>query len=106
MSATPISPIIASKRKVDSIPSFVIDSVNELIIEKGRKSKKYFEATVYQKDIVARIMSKENVLANYIYDNNWLDFEDIFRKAGWKVTYDKPAYYEQYDAFFKFEGNL
>jgi hypothetical protein len=38
-----------------------------------------------------------------IFDNHWLDIEDHYRKAGWKVTYDKPSYYEDYDAFFKFE---
>ena len=49
---------------------------------------------------------KEEITSKTIYDNNWLDIEDIFREAGWKVTYDKPAYNESYDAYFKFEGKL
>jgi hypothetical protein len=38
-----------------------------------------------------------------VFDNNWLDVEDIFRKAGWKVNYEKPAYNESYPASFKFQ---
>ena len=38
-----------------------------------------------------------------IFENHWLDFEPIFRKAGWKVSYDKPGYGENYKALFIFE---
>lgn len=40
---------------------------------------------------------------NQLIKEKWLDIEDHYRKAGWKVTYDKPAYCENYDAYFKFE---
>lgn len=32
--------------------------------------------------------------------NSWVDFEDLYRKQGWKVVYDKPAYCETYKAYF------
>ena len=31
-----------------------------------------------------------------------MDFEDLYRKSGWSVSYDKPAYNENYDAFLIF----
>jgi hypothetical protein len=37
-----------------------------------------------------------------VFDNQWLDIEDIYREAGWKVSYDKPAYNETYKAYFTF----
>lgn len=106
MSVAPISPKDALSVKSASIPEFVIEAVNELISEKGKKYSSKFEATILQKDIITRIQLKEEITSKTIYDNNWLDIEDIFREAGWKVTYDKPAYNESYDAYFKFEGKL
>ncbi len=38
-----------------------------------------------------------------VFAKGWLEVEDIYRKAGWKVKYDKPAYSENYPATFKFE---
>lgn len=37
-----------------------------------------------------------------IFDNCWLDVEDIFEEVGWKVVYDKPGYNESYPANFEF----
>ena len=44
------------------------------------------------------------VTRSMIFEKHWLDFEDIYRKAGWFVNFDKPAYNETYDAFFEFKG--
>ena len=38
-----------------------------------------------------------------IFDKHWLAFEEAYRKAGWKATYDSPGWDENYDAFYKFE---
>ena len=32
-----------------------------------------------------------------------MDFEALYRESGWKVSYDSPAYDENYDAYFTFE---
>ena len=44
----------------------------------------------------------EEVTRATIFDNNWLDIEPTYRKAGWKVIYDGPAYCENYPATFTF----
>lgn len=33
---------------------------------------------------------------------HWLNFEGAYRRAGWKVEFDKPGYNESYPATFKF----
>ena len=38
-----------------------------------------------------------------VFKNKWLDVEEVYRKAGWKVEYDKPGYCEDYEAYFVFE---
>lgn len=94
----PISP----KEVTHTIPDFIIEAVNDLINEKWDGK----EAVIYQDEILERVSSDEHdsdkPSRQTIFDNNWLDFEDLYRKQGWKVIYDKPAYYENYKAFFKF----
>lgn len=91
MSVKPISPNEIKK----IIPDFVVEAVNELIAEKVNSQN---HATVLQKHIVDRVKSK----TDQDFDYAWLDFENVFRDAGWNVNYDKPAYCESYDAFFEF----
>lgn len=95
----PISP----KEVVHIIPDFVFDAVNALI----RKKWNGKSATIRQNEIMDIISSDDiddpRPRRKTIYDNNWLDIEEHYRKAGWKVTYDKPGYNESYEAFFRFE---
>lgn len=94
----PISP----KEVTHMIPDFIFEAVNQLIQKKWNGKS----ATIKQDEIMD-IVSSDNdddprPRRQVIFDNHWLDIEDHYRKAGWKVTYDKPAYYEDYDAFFVF----
>ena len=85
----------------DSIPGFVIEAVNKLIIQ----NLKGGSVTLLQKDIVTAIIKQakpKRISKDKIFDSGWLDFEDIFREAGWDVYYDKPGYNEDYDAYFRF----
>lgn len=92
---TPIKP---SEIVGKHIPDAVIEVFNELI------SENYIggHATVMQDDVVSRVAEKMNVTRSHIFQKGWLNIEKLFTKAGWKVTYDKPAYNETYDANFKF----
>jgi len=76
------------------IPDFVIEAVNELINEKYTDGR----FIIRQNEIKERIKSK----TDQDFDFAWLDFESIYRNAGWRVEYDKPAYNESYEAFFAF----
>ena len=100
----PISPKVAIERKIVSIPDEVIESFNELISEKLNSSGC---ATFKQDDIVERIMTKFNLknkmmTRSKLFDNKWLDIENLFTQHGWKVEYDSPGYNESYAAVFKF----
>lgn len=104
MAVKPISPDEAYKERVFSIPDEIIEAVNNLLIKNVSKGG---YATILQKDIEALALGKflangKVVSVSSMYENNWFDFEDLFRAAGWKVEYDRPAYNESYDASFKF----
>lgn len=101
MSVKPITPSEAKSKKISLIPEIVIECFNELI---SRKLDIYGSATILQKDVVNLIESRSDLTASQIYSNKYLDVEDYYRKAGWKVVYDKPAYCENYDAFFVFKS--
>lgn len=92
----PISP----DEVVYDIPEFVIEAVNKLIAKNFRGNS----FTIKQKDIVKEICDNNtDVTSQQIYDNKWMNFEDIYREAGWKVSYDKPGFNESYDATFEFK---
>lgn len=80
-------------------PDFVIQAFNECIAE----SQVNRSGIVLQKDVVKRIMKLGNVRnSQKVFDEHWLDVEDHYRKAGWTVKFDKPAYNESYEARFEF----
>ena len=83
------------------IPDFVIESVNKLLA-KSCGGNAY--AKIKKKDIVTEIIANHpgTVTSDQIHKNGWLNFEPIFREAGWKVSYDKPGFNESYDACYEF----
>ncbi len=94
----PIKPKDIAGAKAKSFPPEVIETFNELIA----KNFSGGSATVFQKDAVSALVKKGFKSAD-IYDNHWLDVEEIFEKSGWVVEYDKPGYCETYDAHFVFK---
>jgi len=100
----PLSPDEVLEKKQMSIPDAMLEAINEMIVKKWNGS----EATFRQEDLLDLYFSKigeSNIQMNRtkVFDNHWMDFEEIYRKAGWKVSYDKPAYNESYPATFTFE---
>ncbi len=97
-----IEPIRPSDVNI-TIPDFVIVIVNEFI----KKEWDGEEARILQKDIVNEIVARypgmEDITSQTIYRSHWLDFEGLYREAGWKVEYDKPAFNEFYEPFFVFK---
>ena len=95
----PITPGEVTQKKAESLPPEVLEAFNELIAENwdGR------ESTFKLSEAVARIRKKVTVpKGESPGDKGWLDIEDIYRKAGWKVEYDQPAYNETYPATYTF----
>lgn len=95
----PITPAEAQAAKEAMIPDFVVAAVNRLLSEKW-KGKGY--VTLTQNEVIAEIQKERDITSGELFDNDFLDFEPYFRKAGWKVSYDKPAYYESYEAHWEF----
>jgi hypothetical protein len=100
----PITPAEAENKRIEAIDPAMIQAVNELIVENLKSG----HATVQQKEIVKRyfqVVDKQPTekAKSDLFDRNQLDFEDVFRKAGWAVEYDKPGYNESYEAFFVFK---
>lgn len=95
----PISPDEVVIQKEKEFPDVVIEVVNRLVKEKWNGK----QAIVMQADIVNGILGNSRYTKNEIFGKHLLDFEDIYRKQGWNVTYDSPAYCESYDPYFLFE---
>jgi len=96
---TPISPKDVGKQQQSQIPEWVIDTINRLIAANmnGPTSR------ILQKDIVEALMKRDSsVSRNDISERGWLNFEPMYREAGWEVYYDKPGYNESYEANFTF----
>jgi len=93
----PIRPEEVTDGKKFQMPDAVLESFNALIARNFSGGR----ATVKQNDIVTLIASK-GFHRQEVFDNHWLDVEDIYRQAGWEVTYEKPGYNESYEAYFMF----
>lgn len=82
------------------IPPIVIEAVNNMLKSKYRGNG---PIKVLQKDIVEEIIRLDNTItSNKIFDNKWMDFEEIYKKHGWKIDYEKPHYTETFEAYFTF----
>lgn len=95
----PLRPEQIAAGKLKTLPGQVLDAFNELIAENFSDG----EASITQKEAVKRMMGKGLVRTD-IYSKGWLDVEEIYRQAGWKVTYDSPVYYggENFEPYYTF----
>lgn len=94
----PITPEDVADEKLKYLPETVIDTWNRMIAQKWNGKC----AVINQKEIIKALAAHNAVSDLTVWDLGWLEIEDIYRKAGWVVIYDKPAYYENYDATFEF----
>jgi hypothetical protein len=96
----PVTPKELKGTAGDDIPEVVIEAVNNLLKKKFRKN----QSVTLRQDDIAKEISRLNsdMTPTKVYANGWMDFEPVFERAGWTVTYDKPGYYESYPATFEF----
>lgn len=82
-----------------SIPPELYDTVNEFIKQRSSDNP----ITITQKEVMEALLARmPHVTRQHVWDHRWLDFESAYKKAGWKVVYDKPGYGETYEAFWEF----
>ena len=87
----------------DNIPWYVIDAVNKLLTKNFVKDGP-IEFT--QDALISEIKSiQHNVTNAELFENHYLDIEDLYESYGWKVTYNKTPYYESNgDSTFTFKN--
>lgn len=91
------------KENRNGIPDLVFEVVNNLLLTKPWKNNRII---ITQDEILNKLTGDEEcgrLSRQTILDKGWLDFEDIYRENGWKVTYDKPGYNDDYRPYFIFE---
>lgn len=96
----PISPQEVPAHQAAALDPRVIEVWNRLIAAHHDGSR----ATIQQNAAIAALMTATGVERQAVFDQRWLDIEDLYRQQGWKVTYDKPGWDESYEAFFVFEA--
>lgn len=98
----PIKPTEVAKRKEHEIPDGVFDVFNAMIAAawNGRS------ATIKESDVALEIADKFQISTEEVYKRHWLDVEDAYKRAGWRVRYDKPGYNETYPATFEFTSAM
>ena len=94
----PITPTEALKAAVERIPADVFKVFNALIRQKVVSGR-----AVIDQDDVVRLLEDLGHKRSDIFANGWLDVESAFEAAGWKVTYDKPQYWQSSSPTFVFE---
>lgn len=97
-----VEPIKPSEVK-QFIPEWIIKGANECIQDHYLELRK--ESHFTQDELMKYVLkyAPEDTTRRTVFDNNWLDIEPIYRRAGWIVEYDKPAYCENYPANFTFK---
>jgi hypothetical protein len=100
----PISPQEVAQAKAKRIPEPIIRAFNDLIAKNwDGEFSVVFQVKVIELAIEYFCEEKQiQVTREKIFQNNWLDIEEIYRNEGWKVIYDRPSYCENYEAYFKF----
>ena len=105
----PIKPSLVAdlslKAEIDNIPDYVVSVINGLIIKNFARSVQ--SARIMQNEVINAILTCPVALAReltreQLFAEHMLDFEEVFRSHGWRVSYDRPAYNENYEASFKF----
>jgi hypothetical protein len=94
----PIKPSDVQAPHDSSLPEEVFQVFNDLIRENWDGN----QAKVMQAHAVTRIASDLKIRRDEVFDRKLLNVEGIYRKQGWVVEYDKPAYNESYEAYFIF----
>lgn len=96
----PITPEQALAEAGKDFPPKVIDQWNKAITRNmvGNTS------IVMQKEIAQSIANELRCTVNCVYSARWLDVEQMYRNAGWKVEYDRPGWNENYEANFIFRA--
>lgn len=107
MTIKPISPTEVGAAKAVLHP-IAIAVFNDLITRYWNGER----AVIKQEDVVQELVKRtaprpssedENIRARRtIFEQGYLNIEEVYRAAGWTVKYDRPGWDENYPAIFTF----
>ncbi len=97
MASKPTTPKEIVEKRGESLPDAVFDSFNEILAKEFNGNF----ARVWQKEVMG-LMIQKGLSHQEIFDKHYLDVENAYEAAGWKVEYEKPGYDESFDAYFVF----
>ena len=90
------------KKRVGTIPDYVIDAFNDLLTENYQED----ETIIEQEDVIRKILeysTDDELTRETIFKKHYLDIENLYRNNGWEVDYEKPAFDELFEPFFIFK---
>ncbi len=101
---TPITKEEVIKKQETRIPEIMIETVNKLLVQNYNKNTG--KAIIKLSEIMDLVVGDADCglfTREQIFKNHYLDFEPIYERKGWHVTYDKPGYNEFYEPFYIFK---
>lgn len=98
MTITPITPDEIVEEQSRRIPEKVIGVYNDLLVREWDGSR----AIIYQDEVINDITAVMDISRDEVFRRKYLNIECIFKKVGWKVKYNKPAYGEEFKTNFLF----
>lgn len=97
------SPEDVLKKRVETIPDYVIDAFNDLLTENYQED----ETIIEQEDVIRKILeysTDDELTRETIFKKHYLDIENLYRNNGWEVNYKKPMFNEHFKAYFVFKS--
>jgi hypothetical protein len=85
-----------------NLPDAVIDTINTVLQSSWAYGKT--SVSITQDTLVQAIIDVMGITRQQAFDAGYLDFEKVYRDAGWLVEYNKPETFsnESFDTYFKF----
>lgn len=114
----PVNHIAIAKAKLELekakrlVPDLVIEVVNRLLTEAYCESTGVAEVKLHiirlkvREAMVAadkELLPDQGLLSNIDVPTEWMDFEPLYREAGWKCAFHKAPYYMENASYFSFE---
>jgi len=89
----PISPNDIPAAVTKTIPGFVFDAVNQLLVKKSNTKAEFI--TLYRNEIVDAITAMES--SPFPFQEWWLvNLEEAYRQVGWEVQCDKSGIIDKF----------
>jgi hypothetical protein len=98
----PIKPGEVSDRKRSHLPDEIIEAFNDAIASYYYHGEANFTQEYIISQIVRRGIGRKDIEGNHLLQG----IEEIYRPAGWIVTFNAPAYNETYMAYYSFKKDL